>query len=1156
MRVGLRLLEPLLFIVFLLFVQGCGREDASPIFTLLPPERTGVTFANTITTTESHNIHSDIFIYNGAGVAVGDVDNDGLADVYLTGNMVSSRLYLNRGDMRFEDVTGPAGVATDRWATGATMVDIEGDGDLDIYVSVSGPESTPAAERANLLFVNDGAGRFTEAAAAYGIADTGFTTHAVFLDYDRDGDLDLFLLGNSPGEFARGDSGRRQFGPRTANPDGLDRLYRNNGDGTFTNVSEEAGLSKSLGYGLGVVAADVNRDGWPDIYVSNDITPNDVLYINNKDGTFTDRASEWLGHTSYAGMGIDIADFNNDAWPDILQTDMMPADLTSRKRVSGSTTYADFFMLRRTGFSPSYNLNTLQLNQGIADDGSVIFSEIARLAGVAYTDWSWSALFADFDNDGLKDILITNGYPKAVTDYDYQSRMINAGYTRSEQLRREILDQLDAFTVPNAIFRNNGDLTFTRKTEEWGLQQLAFSYGAAYADLNNDGRLDLVINNIDAPAFIFENVRPDRDASHYLQVRLEGDRPNRQGIGANLVLTAGGKKQYIDHSPYRGYLSTMDGRVHFGLGSAVRVDSLEVTWPDGRYQVVTNVPAGRMVTVHQSDATYRGTPRQLQAPRTAAAAQGGLAAAQESLRPAGGHGEAGHPAITRGPGRGRVFRTLPPARTLSYTHQQNNYPVDYGVQPLLPHQLSRHGPPLAVADVTGDGLDDVFIGGAAGLPGTLFVQQADGGFIESTHGQPWAADSDHEDWGAVFFDANGDALADLYVTSGGYHHAPTSRLLQDRLYINQGDGRFTRAADALPEMLTSTASVSAGDFTGDGRPDLFVGGRVTPRNYPYPTRSYLLRNDGGRFTDVTAAVAPELIEPGGMITEAVWTDFTGDGQLDLVTVGTWMPVQFYANDDGRLRDVTEATRLPPMRGWWYSLAAGDVDNDGDVDLFAGNLGLNHSYTTSADSRFGIYAADFTGNRSTEIILTQEIEGTEYPFYGLALLGKEIDILGTLFPTFESFADASVEQIFGDVLSGALHYQVDTFATLWLRNNGDATFTSLELPAMAQVAPIRSIIVHDTDGDGNLDVIVAGNLYDTEPNTPRADAGKGLWLRGDGRGGFTPVAPSESGLHAPFDARGLAAINTPAGPAVLVANNGGPLQVFAMTRGPCEICDPE
>jgi hypothetical protein len=1117
----------LLLLVSFPFLQSCGREEtAAPLFRLLTPDQTGVTFTNTITTTAAHNFHTDHFIYNGAGVAIGDIDNDGLPDIYLTGNMVSSRLYLNRGDMQFEDITESAGVATDRWATGASMVDIDNDGYLDIYVSVSGPAWSSPEERANLLFINKGDNTFTEAASGYRIDDTGFTTHAVFFDYDRNGYLDLFLLGNSPGEFARGETGRPEFGTRTANPAGFDQLYRNDGNGSFTNVSEEAGILRSVGYGLGAVVTDVNRDGWPDIYVSNDIAPNDALYINNTDGTFTDRAGAWLGHTSFAGMGIDIADFTNNGWSDILQTDMMPADLSGRKRVSGSITHGEMVGLDRRGFHPQYNANTLQLNHGVAADGTVIFSEIARLAGVAHTEWSWSALFGDYDNDGLKDILITNGYPKAVIDFDFQTTMHRARQLRDrqagEQLMLETLDRLHAYHVPNAVFRNEGNLTFTSRTQEWGLDQPSFSYGAAYADLNNNGRLDLVVNNINAPAFIYENVRTEGDTSHYLQIRLGGESPNIRGIGSKLVLTAGGRKQYVDHTPYRGYLSTMDDRIHFGLGNVDRVDSLEVTWPDGRHQVLTDVRADQVLTIDQRDAT--------------------------------GH-EA--PGTSSTPSRQRIFRPMPPARTLSYVHQENDYLIDYSIQPLLPYQLSRHGPPVAVADVTGNGLDDVFIGGAAGIPGRLFLQQEDGSFIESTQSQPWEADRNHYDWGALFFDATGDGLPDLYVASGGYHLSPASALLQDRLYINQGNGTFRRDAAALPEMLTSTGSVTAGDFTGDGRLDLFVGGRLTPLNYPSPTRSYVLRNDGGRFTDITATAAPGLIEPGGMITDAVWMDFTGDGRLDLVTAGTWMPIRFYAGDGERLRDVTGAVDLPPLRGWWYSLAQGDLDNDGHMDLIAGNLGLNYTYTTSAKSRFGIYAAALSGNRTTDLIFTQDIDGTEYPFYGLALLGREIDAIGVRYPTFESFAGASVRDILGDArLNEALHYEVDTFASVWLRNNGDGTFTSFELPRMAQISPIRGILAHDMDGDGNLDLVVAGNTYDTEPNTPRADAGKGLWLKGDGRGGFTPVSPSESGFLAPLDVRDLALINTPTGNVVLVANNSDSLQAFTVSGDRCATCPPE
>lgn len=1101
----------------LLWSTGCEfAKRERPLFRLLSPNETGVTFENTIVTSDSLNFQTDAYVYNGAGVAVGDIDNDGLPDIFFTGNMVSSRLYRNRGGLRFEDVTERAGVSTKRWATGATMVDINNDGYLDIYVSVSGPAWTKPEDRANLLFVNNKNGTFTEAAAQYGIADTGFTTHSVFLDYNGDGCLDLFLLNNSAKDFTRSDLSTHPSGRVGETPGSHNKLYRSNCNGTFTNVSKEAGILQDAGFGLGVAVADLNGDGYPDIYVSNDIAPNDVVYVNNRNGTFTNKRARWLKHTSYSGMGVDIADFNNDGWPDILQVDMLPRDLSQRKRTSGSTTFTTLMEARRRGLLDDYTANALQLSNGITQGGDVIFSDIAHLAGVAATDWSWSPLFADFDNDGLKDIVITNGYPKAVNDRDYVLPALTASPVgssgRSRTAPLEMLNKLYAYHLPNYVFRNAGDLTFTDKTQEWGMDLPSFSYGAAYADLDNDGRLDLVVNNMNAPAFIFQNVQPKDDAHHYLSLQLQGSAPNNRGIGAKLIVTAGGRKQYIYQSPYRGYMSSVDDRPHFGVGRMNRVDSLEIQWPDGRHQLLTKLNVDRVLVVKQSDATL---------PKLAGSAA--IAA----------------------PTRNQWFQPLDvPGLKYKQLMQKQS---DYDVQP-LPYSISSQGPALAVADVNGDGLDDVFIGGGGGVAGKLFIQQSRGGFVGSTQGQPWEADNAYEDWGAIFVDANGDGLPDLYVTSGGYQLAPSSQLLQDRLYVNQGGGKFVRDTRALPAMLTSKSVVRVGDFNGDGRPDLFVGGRLTPRNYPYPTRSYLLRNDGGHFTDVTEDVAPELVHPGGMITDAAWIDFDGDGRLDLVTAGEWMPLQFYRNDGKRLRDVTSDTRLPPLRGWWYSLAVGDFDGDGRPDLVAGNLGLNFTYTTSKESRFGVYAADFSGNRSTDIVLTQEIHGTEYPVAGLAALGWQIYPLTIRFPTYGSFATASVDQAFGHAqLQQSLHFQTDTFASVYLHNEGGGTFSSSSLPDLAQIAPIKALIPHDVDGDGHLDLILAGNLYNAEPNTPRADAGNGLWLRGDGRGHFAPLLPGESGFLAPLDVSGLALINTIAGKAVLVANTGDSLQVFTIKK---------
>ncbi len=1100
-------------VISLFSLANCAKKERA-LFNLLSADQTGVTFANTITTSDSLNVQSDVYVYNGAGVAVGDIDNDGRPDIFFAGNMVSSRLYVNKGNMRFDDITERAGVSTNRWATGVSMVDINSDGFLDIYVSVSGPEWSKPNERANLLFVNNRDRTFTEAAENYGIADTGFTTHAVFLDYDGNGCLDLFLLTNSPADFSRVEVTRHPAAIRGETPGSYNQLYRNNCNATFTDVSKEAGILRDAGYGLGAVATDLNRDGWPDIYVSNDGMPNDVLYVNNGDGTFSDKAARWLKHTSYAGMGVDIADFNNDGWPDILQVDMMPRELSRRKRTTGFMTYANLMDSRRRGFRDDYSVNTLQLSNGVTRDGDVIFSEVARLAGVAATDWSWSALFADFDNDGFKDIFIGNGYPKAVNDLDYQIAMFGVRRTGEKDGSRhaglEMLNALHSYEEPNYVFRNSGDLTFSDKTKPWGMNQASFSYGAAYADLNNDGSLDLVVNNINAPAFIYENVATaSSDANHYLQIRLQGESPNVRGVGAKLTLTAGGQKQHIDHTPYRGFMSSVDDRVHFGLGRGERVDSLEVQWPDGRYQLLTDLGVDRLLMVKQSDAT----------------AKKGAVPAQT---------------------QNHAFEPLDALRVLG-KHQVGRL-LDYSAQSLLPYMISRQGPPLAVGDVDRDGLDDVFVGGAAGVPGKLLMQQKDGSFVESAQVQPWVTDREQEDWGALFFDANGDSLPDLYVASGGYHLTSASPLLQDRLYSNRGRGTFARETQALPAMLTSTATVRAGDFNGDGRPDLFVGGRLAPQNYPYPARSYLLRNDGGRFSDVTEDVAPEMARPHGMITDAVWMDFDADGRLDLVTAGEWMPLEFHRNDGRRLRNVTRSTRLPPLRGWWYSLAAGDFDEDGRVDLVAGNLGRNYSYTTSEDSKFGVYAADFTGNRTTNIVLTQEIGGVEYPVASLGPLGSAMYPLTLQFPTYGAFAKASLREAFAAAqLKQAIHYQIDTFASIFLRSTGSGTFAQFALPNLAQIAPIRAIVPNDVDGDGHLDLLVVGNLYDAEPNTARADAGKGLWLRGDGKGHFTPVSPSESGFLAPLNATGLALVRTPTGQALLVANTGDSLQAFTVKR---------
>ena len=1118
--------QPILLLGLLLLGVSC-QPDHPQIFRQLSSSKTGIHFNNKIEENEQYNVVSFANIYTGAGVAAGDINNDGLTDLYFSGNMVSGRIYLNKGDLTFEDITESSGIENTRWGTGAAMVDINQDGWLDIYVCVSGIDSLP--ERANLLYINNGNNEngfptFTESAADYGIADTRQTMHGAFFDYDRDDDLDLFLIINTVDYTSRVNDIR----PKRVNGEAssTDVLYRNDGVGpdghpVFTDVSREAGILIE-GYSLGLSISDINDDGWPDIYISNDFLSNDVLYINNRDGTFTDKASAHLKHTSFAGMGNDVADFNNDGLVDIMVLDMRPEDNKRQKLTMSSATYDHFQLALNNGYDPQYGRNTLQLNRG-----NGVFSEIGFLSGVSSTDWSWAPLFADYDNDGDKDLFITNGFLRDLGNLDYITYQniynIPIGLDAAKKAEKlETIKALEDIAYRDYVFENNGDLTFTDRSYDWGIRRPGYSNGAAYVDLDNDGDLELVVNNINDEAHIYENRSSQLLHRHFLKIKLNGSSANRNGIGAKLRIEYNDRMQFYEHFPFRGYESTVDPVIHFGLGEIDTVDILEITWPDGKFQRLTGITADEWVTLKYQDADK-------------------LPVKQEKEK-----------SVT-------FFQEVSDQYAIHFLHQENQH-VDFKIQPLLPHMHSRSGPGIAVGDVNGDGLEDFYIGGAAGYQGQISIQHQDGSFESYLLGQ----DSLPEDMGVLFFDADKDDDLDLYVVSGESSYPKDSPHYQDRLYLNDGSGKFTKATSALPEMPTSGSCVVAADYDRDGDLDLFVGGRIVPGEYPLPARSYLLRNDtpallpsplkggnrgvGVSFTDVTKEVIPELAE-AGLVTTALWTDYDNDGWIDLIVAGEFMPLQFYHNNQGQLQDATEDTGLQYTGGWWNSLTGGDFDKDGDTDYLAGNLGLNTRYKASPEEPLCVYASDYDKNGSIDPVMCYYIQGENYIAHPRDKMIAQITAMRARFRTYTAYAEATFEESFlPEELSMAYVVRSDRFESSYLENLGGGKFRITSLPIEAQMAPVYGITIDDYDEDGKLDALLIGNSYATEVETGRYDAFVGLYLRGDGQGTFTPVDAKKSGFWVDGDAKGMAEMIVADGQRViLAANNADRMQAYTIGK---------
>lgn len=1052
-------------------------QRIASLFKNIPVSQSGVSFNNAVIETETFNLYTYNYIYDGSGVAVGDINNDGLMDLYFTGNATANKLYLNEGNMKFKDISVSAGVAgDDRWMTGTTMADVNNDGYMDIYISVAGATDN----RQNILYINQGNNTFKEEAGKYGVADNGASTQAAFFDYDRDGDLDMYLV-NRPVDFDIARNAFLAIDHIASNTD-TDKLYKFE-SGIFIDATDEAGV-RGYDYGQSATVGDLNNDGWPDIYVSGDFQTPDYMYINNGDGTFTDRITEYTGHVSFSGMGTDIGDINNDGLMDIMELDMVAEDHVRKKTMMGAMAPEAFWETVDKGYHLQYMFNSLQLN-----NGNNTFSEIAKMAGVSETDWSWSPLLLDLDDDGWKDIFITNGIIKDVNDNDYNNTVNKQAKLGIQLDFLEVNENMPSQELSNYAFKNNQDLTFTNQAVEWGLDLAGFSYGSAYADLDNDGDLDLIINNMNSEATLYEN-QTNHETNSYLNLRFVGHEDNGFGIGVKVEIVANDQFQVNELTLTRGYLSSVSPVMHFGLGNTKMVESVKITWPNGVSEVLANVKSNQTLVIEQENA----------------------ATVTETT--------VNQPIM---------FTNVSKELGLTYKHIENDF-NDYTKQVLLPYKLSKLGPGVTAGDANGDGLADVFITGAIGKAGELYLQQPDGKFLAHVS-KAFLADANKEGLDALFIDIDNDGDNDLYVVNGGNEFVKNANQYRDDLYLNDGKGNFNQASDRLPELAISGAKVKATDFDKDGDIDLFIAGRHTPWEYPQPTNSAILINENGFFKNATDDIAPDLINIG-MVTDAIWSDFDGDQDDDLILVGEWMALTILENNDGRFTRNETDLALADQTGWWFSIAQADIDNDGDIDYVAGNLGKNYRYHASEQQPFMVYASDFDNNGSMDIVLGYDNDEDSYPIRGRTCSSQQSAFVIDKFPDFQSFANASMADIYGqEALDKSYQLQANTFSSMVWLNQGNGRFEPTPLPNKAQISSVNNIIIKDINSDSKADLILTGNLYSSEEESPRNDASIGLVLLGRGNGTFEPVSATKSGFSVFKDVKDMTIV--PYGDCVLI-----------------------